>query len=66
MQGNHIDVIIIKSLNFNSIRVIFTKVETSGSQNKAQIAYEIDTGSDGNLMSFLIFKTCFLVQQWNS
>ena len=39
--------------------VIFTKLELSTSQTRAKIAYEIDTGSDGNLMAFRVFRILF-------
>ena len=47
----------MKSLTFPSLKaVMFTKLESSTSQKRAKIAYNIDTGSDMNLMPFQMFK----------
>ena len=51
------DVVNIKSLSFNSMRsVIITNLVTSSNQNKEKIAYNVDTGSDSNLMLFNVSK----------
>ena len=39
--------------------VLFTKLESSISQRRVHITYKIDSGADGNLMPFKIFKTLF-------
>ena len=36
-----------------------TKLESNTSQNRVHITYKIDTGSDGNLMLFKVFKMLF-------
>ena len=54
----------MKSLNFNSIQsVIITKLETHSRQDKANIKYQINTHSDGNLVPFNVFKYHFLGHQ---
>ena len=51
----------IKCINLYSIKsVIFTKLESSKSQGQTCIVYKIDTGADGNLIKFKIFKNLFL------
>ena len=51
----------MKSLTFHSIKsVIFTKLELSTSQKGAKIVCRIDTGCDGNLMAFRVFRMLFL------
>ena len=58
--GKCIDSITIKLHNFIRIKsIIVTKLETSSSQNKSQIAYKIYTGSDGNLRPLNAFKILF-------
>ena len=54
------DLVNIRYLNFESVRsVIFTKLESSTSQQRNQITYKINTESDGNLIPFRVFKTLF-------
>ena len=50
----------ITSLNFISIWwVIRANYETSSSKSSAIIPYKVDTGSDGNIMPYYIFKILF-------
>ena len=50
----------MKSLKFHSMKsVIFTKLESSTNQKRAEIAYKIDTGSDENIMPFRFFRILF-------
>ena len=54
----------IRYFNFNNVKsVIFTKLELSTSQKRAQIAYKIDTGSNSNLVPFKVSKILFPNQQ---
>ena len=50
----------VKYLNYDSIKsIIFTKLESSTSQERVHITYKMDSRSDCNLMPFKIFKTVF-------
>ena len=54
------DLVQKKYLNLYNVKsVIFTKLELSTSRKRAQIAYNIDTGSDGNLMTVKVFRILF-------
>ena len=48
-----------QSLLHFSLCLIFTKLESSTSQKRANIAYKIDTGSYRNLMLFRVFRMLF-------
>ena len=39
--------------------LIIAKLKTSCSQNSAIIQYKLDTGSEGSIMPYHIFKTMF-------
>ena len=47
----------MEALTFHSRKsVILTRLESSTSQKRTQIAYMVDTGSDGNFMSLRVFR----------
>ena len=51
----------MKYLIFNSVKsVIYSKLEFSTSQNRAKTVYKTETGSDGNLNPFGVFRILFL------
>ena len=50
----------VKYINLYSTKsVLFTKVESSTIQRQTKITYQIESGVDGNAMSFKIFKFLF-------
>ena len=59
-QDKSFDLLEIKYLNCDNVKsVIFTILESSTSQRRAHITHKIDSGADGNLMPFTIFKMLF-------
>ena len=58
--GKYFNSVNYKYFNFDKAKsVIFTKLESSTKQKRAWIVYKIDTGSNGKLMSFWVFKIIF-------
>ena len=52
------DSVKIKYFKFDNFKsIIFTELESTTSQKGVYITYKIDSGSDGNLMPFKIFRT---------
>ena len=50
----------IKYIIFGNVKsVIFTKPESNPSQKRVHLRYQIDTGSNTNLMQFKVFKIIF-------
>ena len=57
MQYRSFDVVRVKYINLDSVKsVIFYKLESSISQKQTCIAYRINTGANGNLLLFKVFK----------
>ena len=54
------DLVSMKSLIFHGVKsVVFTKLDMSTSYKRAKIAYKIDTGSEGTLNPFKVFRIIF-------
>ena len=49
-----------RQFKFDNMKsAIFTMLKSGKSQQRAEITYQIDTWSDGDLMSFKVFKSLF-------
>ena len=58
--NKQVDLVNITYLTFNSIHaVIIVKLKTCNSQNNGIMPYKIDTGSDGNISAYHVFKFYF-------
>ena len=58
---DNIEMVSINSVYMNKNQSMLTaKLDTHASNNKITIPYKIDTGSDGNIMPWYIFKKLFL------
>ena len=54
------EMVSINSVYMNKIQMVLTtKLDTHAGDNKITIPYKIDTGSDGNIMPWYIFKKLF-------
>ena len=59
-SNKNFDSVIMKTLIFHSIKsVIFTRLDSSTSEKEKNV-YKIDTGTDGNLILFSVFRILFL------
>ena len=59
-HGQSFDAVKVKYINLNSIEsALFTKLGSSTSQKWTKVTYKINSGVDGNLMPFKIFKCLF-------
>ena len=57
---DEIEMVSINSVYMNKKWLMLTvKLETHAGDNKITIPYKIDTGSDGNIMPWYIFKKLF-------
>ena len=63
-QDRSFDMVKIKYLRSDGIKSgIFTKLTSRTTQRRPHVTYKIDSGVEGNLMPFTIFKTFFQSQQ---
>ena len=63
----NIDMVNINSINFKSkCSVITALLKTSPNQARVIARYKVDTGSDGNIMPFPIYKNYSLGPQTNN
>ena len=59
-QGEQIEMVSIDSVHLNrNWPVITASLDTFAGENKVEIPYKVDTGSEGNIMLFHIFKENF-------
>ena len=58
-EENSIDLVNINSVHFNRNCSVLTKnLKTSAGPNNVIIPYEVDMGSDGNIIPLHIYKNC--------
>ena len=66
-QDEQIEIVSIDSVHLNrNWSVITASLDTFAGKNKVKIPYKVNTGSEGNIMPFHIFKKSFETSQWNS
>ena len=59
-EENNIDLVNINSIHFNkNCSVITANLKMSASINSVIVPYEVDTGSNGNIMPLHIYKKLF-------
>ena len=67
VADRQVDIVTINSFNFPDIcSIIVAKLNASCRQNSTIVTYKIDTGIDGNIMPYHLFKSHFLGQQKSS
>ena len=60
MADKQVDMVTMNFFSFSRTHlVLIAKLKTSFSQNDAIIPYKVDTGSDGNILLYLILKISF-------
>ena len=63
-QVSGIKMVNVNSISFNSNHsAILPKLKTSSKQAAMMVPYKVDTGCNGNIMPFHIFKKYFLTPQ---